>query len=242
MEVARTQLRPCAARQRRAGLPGCGSAFTDHLRCCSSPACTLANARSYSSTWQRHCSTRGSTPGSRWSDPTRGKAAALRRRSEDDPRISWEGALAPAEIPQRMAAASIYVLPSVREPYPMSVLEAMSVGLPVVVSRRLWACPAGGTGALRHRRRWRDCHAFAPPSNPSWRTRPLARAMGRARSGDSAQRIRHARHRRTSDRRVQRSSEVGVEPGGVGYAANNSRGGCRHRGDRRLRHGVGRSL
>ena len=57
--------------------------------------------------------------------------AALKTAS---PRISWEGALPPTSIPRRMAAASVYVLPSVREPYPMSVLEAMSVGLPVVVS------------------------------------------------------------------------------------------------------------
>jgi glycosyltransferase involved in cell wall biosynthesis len=65
--------------------------------------------------------------------PDEGEGAALRVALQDDPRISWEGALDPAAIPERMAAASVYVLPSVREPYPMSVLEAMSVGLPVVV-------------------------------------------------------------------------------------------------------------
>lgn len=49
-------------------------------------------------------------------------------------RLQWEGPLAPEATLDRMRSASIYVLPSVDEPYPMSVLEAMSVGLPVVVS------------------------------------------------------------------------------------------------------------
>ena len=66
--------------------------------------------------------------------PDEGEGAALRAAVRSDPRISWEGPMPPGEIAQRMAAASVYVLPSVREPYPMSVLEAMSVGLPVVVS------------------------------------------------------------------------------------------------------------
>ncbi|BBZ56378.1 glycosyltransferase [Mycolicibacterium phocaicum] len=50
-------------------------------------------------------------------------------------RIRWEGAAPPSETVRRMQRASIYVLPSVDEPYPMSVLEALSVGLPVVITK-----------------------------------------------------------------------------------------------------------
>lgn len=47
--------------------------------------------------------------------------------------ITWIGALEQTATAARMREAAVYVLPSVDEPYPMSVLEAMSVGLPVVV-------------------------------------------------------------------------------------------------------------
>lgn len=49
-------------------------------------------------------------------------------------RIRWEGAVPMEATIERMREATLYVLPSVDEPYPMSVLEAMSVGLPVVVT------------------------------------------------------------------------------------------------------------
>ncbi|WP_032405427.1 glycosyltransferase [Rhodococcoides fascians] len=64
--------------------------------------------------------------------PDAGAGDAVAQRT--GPRIRWEGACPPAKTAERMRAASVYVLPSVDEPYPMSVLEAMAVGLPVVVT------------------------------------------------------------------------------------------------------------
>jgi glycosyltransferase involved in cell wall biosynthesis len=48
--------------------------------------------------------------------------------------LVYEGALQSGEGAQRIAVASIYVLPSVGEVFPMTVLEALSVGTPVVMT------------------------------------------------------------------------------------------------------------
>jgi glycosyltransferase involved in cell wall biosynthesis len=73
--------------------------------------------------------------------PDEGEGPALRAALDGHPRIVWEGALSPDAIPSRVAASSVYVLPSVQEPFPMSVLEAMSVGVPVVVSHDCGLAP-----------------------------------------------------------------------------------------------------
>ncbi|WP_455835210.1 glycosyltransferase [Pseudarthrobacter siccitolerans] len=67
--------------------------------------------------------------------------AAIEAAGHEDS-IQWEGPLSPDQTLERLKQAAVYVLPSVNEPFPMSVLEAMSVALPVVVSRSCGLAPA----------------------------------------------------------------------------------------------------
>ena len=66
-------------------------------------------------------------------------------------RLHWEGPASSAQSRAAMERADIYVLPSVNEPYPMSVLEAMSTGLPVIITDTCGLAPAverGGAGIV----------------------------------------------------------------------------------------------
>jgi glycosyltransferase involved in cell wall biosynthesis len=60
----------------------------------------------------------------------------------DPSRLRYEGALDPSETLARMGRSSLFVLPSTYEPYPMSVLEAMSIGRAVIVTDVCGLAPA----------------------------------------------------------------------------------------------------
>lgn len=51
-----------------------------------------------------------------------------------DPRLSWLGPMEPSRVLNRMSAAAIVVLPSVAEPFGMTILEAMMLETPVIIS------------------------------------------------------------------------------------------------------------
>ncbi|OMB92925.1 hypothetical protein A5733_17145 [Mycobacterium sp. NS-7484] len=87
--------------------------------------------------------------------PDEGEGSAVRdaisRSGAAPDALTWEGALPPERTTARMVEASVYVLPSVAEPFPMAVLEAMSVGLPVVITESCGlaeAVRASGSGVV----------------------------------------------------------------------------------------------
>lgn len=61
-------------------------------------------------------------------------AAAIKKANAEGVPVAWEGALSPEHTLDRLKASTVYVLPSINEPYPMSVLEAMSIAKPVVLT------------------------------------------------------------------------------------------------------------
>ncbi|MET9697635.1 glycosyltransferase [Streptomyces sp. NPDC006529] len=69
--------------------------------------------------------------------PDEGEYGAVCHRMTDlrlDDRMTVPGALSGEQVLEELRRAHVYVLPSVEEPFPMSVLEALAVGVPVVVT------------------------------------------------------------------------------------------------------------
>lgn len=79
--------------------------------------------------------------------PDEGDLGAMQRQIETagiGHHVRYEGAVAPGTGRNRLAAADVYVLPSLNEPFPMSVLEALSVGTPTVISTTCHIAPRLG--------------------------------------------------------------------------------------------------
>jgi len=138
--------------------------------------------------------------------PDEGEGPALKAVLDGDPRIAWEGALCPDAIPARMAQADVYVLPSVQEPFPMSVLEAMSVGLPVIVTADCGLAPIIEESA---------CGTVTDPSVPSLTAAVSAMLRDHARARSMGERgkqavLEHFGMRRVGDRLVNTYADASV--------------------------------
>jgi glycosyltransferase involved in cell wall biosynthesis len=76
--------------------------------------------------------------------PDEGDLPELRNRIAADSlgeRVIYRGAIGAGQAPDELSRAAVYVLPAVREVFPMTVLEALSVGTPVVLGRDCGIAP-----------------------------------------------------------------------------------------------------
>lgn len=86
--------------------------------------------------------------------PDEGQGAAVREAiaaSGHADRIVWDGPIPPDATRAALEKADVYVLPSVDEPYPMSVLESLAVGVPTVIGKTCGLADIvrrGGAGAV----------------------------------------------------------------------------------------------
>jgi glycosyltransferase involved in cell wall biosynthesis len=60
--------------------------------------------------------------------------AEARAEGFSESRLRREPAVAPVRAAERIRAASVYVLPAVREPFGMTIIEALAESVPVVIS------------------------------------------------------------------------------------------------------------
>lgn len=76
--------------------------------------------------------------------PDEGESEAIQALLREHPaaRVALEGPVEPTKARQRTAMADIFVLPSTNEPFGMAALEAMSAGVPVIVTE---SCGLAGT-------------------------------------------------------------------------------------------------
>ncbi|MEX5237758.1 glycosyltransferase [Kocuria arenosa] len=86
--------------------------------------------------------------------PDEGEGKAIKsaiESAETQSSVIYEGPAAPHETYERLSQSDIYVLPSIDEPFPMSVIEAMASGKPVIVTDSCGLAPyvkSSGAGII----------------------------------------------------------------------------------------------
>lgn len=73
--------------------------------------------------------------------PDEGDQAAVVKAAEEIKTLKYGGPLAPSAVPGALASAAAFVLPAQGEVFPMTVLEALSAGVPVILSEDCGMAP-----------------------------------------------------------------------------------------------------